>query len=84
MSCCWDEFLLKAPVVERVRLVRFLLQLHPHFPSWRVLSWDAIVESMLEDDFITSHAVDDESSYIAQIVSRLRFCLISLSETGHS
>ncbi|KAF8328909.1 uncharacterized protein EI90DRAFT_3063988 [Cantharellus anzutake] len=69
ISRCWDESLLKAPIGERVRLVRFLLRLHPYFPTWRVLSWDAIVDSMLEDDLISSHGVDDGSNIIAQIFS---------------
>ncbi|THH16358.1 hypothetical protein EW146_g4274 [Bondarzewia mesenterica] len=34
MSRCWNEFLSKAPIPERVRLIAFLIQLHPHFPSW--------------------------------------------------
>ena len=35
ISLCWDEALNKAPIAERSRLVHFLLQLRPHFPSWR-------------------------------------------------
>jgi hypothetical protein len=56
---CWDEYLLKASFVERVQLVSFLLQLHPYFPTWKILSWECIVESMLEDDFISTHGGDD-------------------------
>lgn len=35
ISTCWNESLSKAPVVERVKLVSFLIQLHSHFPSWK-------------------------------------------------
>lgn len=34
MSRCWNESLAKAPISERVKLVAFLIQLHPHFPRW--------------------------------------------------
>ena len=68
ISQCWDESLSKAPIAERVRLISFLIQLRPHFPSWKgtlkfiyfiylkisdsylfsVLSWDVIVETLME------------------------------------
>lgn len=69
ISQCWDESLLKAPIPERVRLISFLIQLRPHFPSWKgilanilsqtiidnylfsVLSWDVIVETLMEYDY---------------------------------
>lgn len=35
ITLCWNEALAKAPVAERLRLVSFLIQLRPHFPSWR-------------------------------------------------
>lgn len=35
ISLCWNELLSKAPIAERVKLVSFLVQLHPHFPTWR-------------------------------------------------
>lgn len=35
ISLCWNESLTKAPIAERARLVAFLIQLHPHFPSWK-------------------------------------------------
>lgn len=47
---CLDEHLAKAAFEERVRLVSFLLQLHPHFPSWRLLSWEAVVQAIDEDE----------------------------------
>ena len=66
ISQCWDESLSKAPIAERVRLISFLIQLRPHFPTWKgtlknifhskylilfsVLSWDVIVETLVEYD----------------------------------
>jgi len=35
ISRCWNEALTTAPIAERVKLVAFLIQLHPHFPSWK-------------------------------------------------
>lgn len=35
ISLCWNEYLAKAPIADRVRLVSFLVQLHPHFPTWK-------------------------------------------------
>ena len=35
ISQCWNESLAKAPISERTRLVSFLLQLRPHFSSWK-------------------------------------------------
>jgi hypothetical protein len=34
ISLCWNESLSKAPIAERIKLISFLSQLHPHFPSW--------------------------------------------------
>ena len=36
---CWNEALCKAPIVERVRLVNFLLHLRAHFPRWRGIGY---------------------------------------------
>ena len=35
ISLCWSEAISKAPIGERVKLVAFLIQLHPHFPQWK-------------------------------------------------
>lgn len=50
ISQCWNESMSKAPISERLRLASFLLRLHPHFPGWRVLSWDVIIETLTEYD----------------------------------
>ncbi|CAA7271679.1 unnamed protein product [Cyclocybe aegerita] len=47
---CWNESLLKAPIPERIRLLGFLIQLRPHFPSWKVLSWDIMIDTLLQYD----------------------------------
>ncbi|KAF8311639.1 hypothetical protein DL93DRAFT_2168963 [Clavulina sp. PMI_390] len=51
LTRCWGESLLQCSVAERVQLVSFLLKLHPFVPEWRLLSWDTVKESMLEDDY---------------------------------
>ncbi|KAF5380960.1 hypothetical protein D9615_003973 [Tricholomella constricta] len=68
ISACWNESLSKAPITDRIRLVLFLIQLHPHFPRWRVLSWNAVVEALLEDDF------DDDEPAAARLTL---YCLPS-------
>lgn len=85
ISLCWNESLAKAPIVERVKLVSFLVQLHSHFPTWRgnssrnlhlerytdsstVLSWDAIIETLLEDDYLQKHGGNDEGAVAAHLV----------------
>lgn len=57
---CWGDQLLKAKLSDRIRLVSFLLKLHPYFPDWRLLSWEIVKESMLEDDFVSSGGADDQ------------------------
>ncbi|THG99764.1 hypothetical protein EW026_g2637 [Hermanssonia centrifuga] len=49
---CWNEALSKSPISERVKLVSFLSQLRSHFPAWRVLMWETIIEALLENDFM--------------------------------
>ncbi|KAF7338262.1 hypothetical protein MVEN_02051500 [Mycena venus] len=51
ISLCWTESLATAPITERVKLVSFLIQLRPHFPSWQVLAWDVIVDTLAEDEY---------------------------------
>ena len=77
ISRCWDEYLLKATYGERVKLVNFLIQLHPHFPTWRLLSWESIVESMLEDDFLSGNEDEDESGVLAHMVCPVYVCYLN-------
>ncbi|KAH8106968.1 hypothetical protein BXZ70DRAFT_1003857 [Cristinia sonorae] len=68
IALCWNEALNKVPVAERLKLVSFLLQLRPHFPDWRVLSWEAILESLLENDFMQQNGDSEDgpaSAYLA-------------------
>ncbi|KAF8163325.1 hypothetical protein B0H34DRAFT_805778 [Crassisporium funariophilum] len=51
ISQCWIETLTKAPITDRVKLVGFLIQLRPHFPTWKVLSWDAMLDTLVEFDY---------------------------------
>ncbi|PFH54331.1 hypothetical protein AMATHDRAFT_38260 [Amanita thiersii Skay4041] len=59
ITLCWIELLATAPIPERVRLVNFLIHLLPYFPSWKVLSWRAIVEALLEYEY-DQHSAHNE------------------------
>ncbi|KAI0797914.1 hypothetical protein C8Q75DRAFT_845203 [Abortiporus biennis] len=67
IALCWNEALNKIPVVERIKLVSFLLQLHSHFPTWKVLWWDAIIETLLENDFMQRNGEDDDGAAAAHL-----------------
>ncbi|KAF9533011.1 hypothetical protein CPB83DRAFT_806739 [Crepidotus variabilis] len=58
ISLCWDEALVKAPISERLRLLSFLIQLRPHFPTWGFLSWSSIIEALTEFDYDTNTSVE--------------------------
>ncbi|KAJ6502509.1 hypothetical protein C8R45DRAFT_976826 [Mycena sanguinolenta] len=51
ISLCWTESLATSPIAERVKLVSFLIQLRTHFPSWQVLAWDVVVDTLSEDEY---------------------------------
>ncbi|KIY72162.1 hypothetical protein CYLTODRAFT_367962 [Cylindrobasidium torrendii FP15055 ss-10] len=51
ITSCWNEVLMKSPIGERTRLVSFLIQLRSHFPLWKVVSWEVIIEALLEDEY---------------------------------
>lgn len=77
ISLCWNEFLAQAPVDERTKLVSFLIQLRTHFPTWRgrfprlpsimlsnellVLSWEAVIETLAEDEYEKNKNDEDRS-----------------------
>ncbi|EGN95947.1 hypothetical protein SERLA73DRAFT_93794 [Serpula lacrymans var. lacrymans S7.3] len=69
ISYCWNEAIGIAPISERVRLVSFLIQLHPHFPSWKVISWDVIIETLLEDEYLQKNGDDEDGPAAAHLVS---------------
>jgi hypothetical protein len=69
---------------ERVKLVNFLIRLHSLFPGWRgmycvghmvlphnispVLSWDAIIEILSEEDYMSDRAdIKNESAYLHMV-----------------
>ncbi|KAJ7109404.1 hypothetical protein C8R44DRAFT_286771 [Mycena epipterygia] len=58
ISLCWTESLATAPIAERVKLVSFLIQLRPYFPTWQVLAWDVVIDTLSEDDFDQKNNVD--------------------------
>ncbi|TFK54850.1 hypothetical protein OE88DRAFT_1674178 [Heliocybe sulcata] len=67
MAACWTEALPKIPVGQRLDLVSFLVQLHPHFPEWQVLSWDVIVEMILEDDYLQKNGDNEDGPASAHL-----------------
>ncbi|KAF7976726.1 hypothetical protein HWV62_5909 [Athelia sp. TMB] len=42
-------------------------KLHPHFPRWKVISWDAIIEALLEDDYLQKHGENDDGASTAHL-----------------
>ncbi|THH33844.1 hypothetical protein EUX98_g253 [Antrodiella citrinella] len=67
IALCWSEALNKIPVADRVKLVSFLSQLRSHFPTWRVLTWDAIMESLLENDFMQRNGDSEDGPASAHL-----------------
>ncbi|KAF9482782.1 hypothetical protein BDN70DRAFT_800871 [Pholiota conissans] len=69
ISQCWSEFLSKAPITERIRLIAFLIQLHAHFTTWKVLSWNCMIETLTEYDYdpkgLHNHLLPSENTTIA-------------------
>ncbi|KAG8969663.1 hypothetical protein FRC03_001535 [Tulasnella sp. 419] len=53
---CWDDSFPELNEEKKLKLINFLIQILPHFPKWRVLSWGTIVQAMMEDDSIKSKA----------------------------
>ncbi|KAI0093920.1 hypothetical protein BDY19DRAFT_989447 [Irpex rosettiformis] len=64
---CWDEALGKAPMAERVRLVNFLLHLRNHFPRWKVLTWETIMETLRENDFLLKNGNGEDGAAAAHL-----------------
>ncbi|KAI0748219.1 hypothetical protein C8Q80DRAFT_1104066 [Daedaleopsis nitida] len=67
MSLCWDEALVKSPIGDRTKLVSFLNQLRPHFPQWQLLSWNVILEALLESEFIQRNGDTDDGPMSAHL-----------------
>ncbi|KAI0322233.1 hypothetical protein OF83DRAFT_1279816 [Amylostereum chailletii] len=66
---CWNEALTKAPIQDRVKLSAFLLQLHPHFRTWQTLSWNVIVETLMEMEEDYVHRGENEDALAAPPIS---------------
>lgn len=49
ISLCFEEYLAQGTMKERMDIVSFLTRLHPLLPSWRLISWSALVQC-LEDE----------------------------------
>ncbi|KAG7452502.1 uncharacterized protein BT62DRAFT_879722 [Guyanagaster necrorhizus] len=78
ISSCWDEVLSKSPVEERVKLVSFLIQLRSHFPTWKVVSWEVIVETLLEDQYDEKESGDGPAAaHLAKLVAQSMYGLSS-------
>ncbi|KAI0670290.1 hypothetical protein C8Q78DRAFT_114403 [Trametes maxima] len=67
MTLCWDEALVKSPIADRAKLASFLNQLRSHFPHWRLLSWDVVLEALLESDFIQRNGDDEDGPMSAYL-----------------
>ncbi|OBZ75571.1 hypothetical protein A0H81_04216 [Grifola frondosa] len=70
ITLCWNEALVKSPIADRVKLISFLNQLRSHFPNWRMLSWDAIFETLLENDFMQRNGDDEDGPASAHLQHR--------------
>ena len=71
IALCFNEALPRAPISDRLKLVSFLITLRTRFPTWRgksvrpalnfgllcptVLSWDVIIEALMDDDFMEAY-----------------------------
>ncbi|KAH9951250.1 hypothetical protein B0H21DRAFT_272251 [Amylocystis lapponica] len=67
IALCWNEALAKSPISERVKLVSFLTQLRSHFPTWRVLSWNCMIETLIENDFDRKNGDDEDGPAAAHL-----------------
>ncbi|TBU65728.1 hypothetical protein BD310DRAFT_803111 [Dichomitus squalens] len=67
ITLCWDEALAKSPIPDRTKLVSFLNQLRSHFPQWRLLSWNVLLEALLESEFIQRNGDDEDGPLSAHL-----------------
>ncbi|KAI6109011.1 hypothetical protein EV401DRAFT_1870641 [Pisolithus croceorrhizus] len=83
IASCWNSALpvLKPP--ERLQLVAFLTQLQPHFPAWKVLSWDVIIETLQGDNQTGKKFVNQNNAERLSLeVLMLPIVTLSLSEVA--
>ncbi|RXW20753.1 hypothetical protein EST38_g5104 [Candolleomyces aberdarensis] len=50
ISQCWNEMLTTSPMADKLKLISFLIQLRPHLPGWKLISWDNLIQVMEEYD----------------------------------
>ncbi|KAG2054622.1 hypothetical protein BDR06DRAFT_982221 [Suillus hirtellus] len=69
IASCWNDAFADLPMSKRLRLVSFLLQLQSHFPTWRVLSWSTVVETLFEYDHLQHNSNDQDGPAVAHLTS---------------
>ncbi|KAF9227889.1 hypothetical protein BS17DRAFT_410421 [Gyrodon lividus] len=67
ITLCWNDAFPSLSVPERLRLTTFLLQLHPYFPTWKTLSWDVIIEALLEDNYLQNNGNNEDGPAAAHL-----------------
>ncbi|KAG1772712.1 hypothetical protein EDD22DRAFT_947279 [Suillus occidentalis] len=67
IASCWNDAFPYLPMSKRLRLASFLLQLQSHFPTWRVLSWSTIIETLLEYDYLQHNSNDEDGPAAAYL-----------------
>ncbi|KAG1782540.1 hypothetical protein EV702DRAFT_387062 [Suillus placidus] len=67
IASCWSDAFPYLPTSKRLRLVSFLLQLQSHFPTWRVLSWSTVIETLLEYDYLQHNSNDEDGPAAAHL-----------------
>ncbi|KAF9246494.1 hypothetical protein BU15DRAFT_40292 [Melanogaster broomeanus] len=81
ITACWNDAFASLPAPERLRLTTFLLQLHPHFPTWKTLSWNVIIEALLEDSYLQNNGNNEDGPAAAHLVSLLLLS-VQMMESG--
>ncbi|EKM55576.1 uncharacterized protein PHACADRAFT_256290 [Phanerochaete carnosa HHB-10118-sp] len=64
---CWNETLSRAPISEKLKLINFLCQLRSHFPAWKVLAWETIIEALLESEFMARNGHLEDGAAAAHL-----------------
>ncbi|KAG1715706.1 hypothetical protein ID866_1469 [Astraeus odoratus] len=79
IATCWNGALPALQQPERLRLVTFLIQLQPHFPTWKILSWNVVVEVLLEGD---SERAGKEDILVATGPTAMILLSLQMMESG--
>ncbi|KAG2034905.1 hypothetical protein BDR03DRAFT_900655 [Suillus americanus] len=67
IASCWNDAFPYLSMSKRLRLVCFLLQLQSHFPSWRMFSWNTVIETLLEYDYLQHNSNDEDGPAAAHL-----------------